>query len=235
MMQILLAVLLVALVLAALLRKKAPAVMTPVIVALLVLAVTVQGMLAVRGCQATFWAAESVDFFEAAGYRLGQVIPTHVPDGGPILVIHGGGDADSARRVRDAYLNGLRTGLDSRAHEIVEADSSLVEMGEMLSLEQSLTLDQLPQYLQQCPEATAVVSMVGIPHLRPGTRAPPGFPPLFILGSPRSGAADVLFRAGVLKAAVFFKGSYDRDAKPTRKMPMDELFDQRFELVETPN
>jgi hypothetical protein len=55
---------------------------------------------------------------------------------------------------------------------------------------------------------------------------------LFILGSPRSPLAEPLFRAGVLKAAVFFKGTFDRNAKPTRKMSMDQLFDQRFVLVE---
>ncbi|MCF7838117.1 MAG: hypothetical protein K9N49_05760 [Candidatus Marinimicrobia bacterium] len=228
-MNIILVILLIALVVASIKRKSNPETMTPVVWGLVIVVFVVVLARAFTSSKSSATSSIQPEFFTSTGYKLGQAVANAVPEGGDVLVVYFQAAQSKAwQRLVEAQLEGLKQELKAPKYKVIEApivpseDEFEMDMG-------MIGAERFEGLLAQAPAAKAVVMFDCMFSPAPGQPAKK-LPPLFLSGSPMIEMVDEFMARGLVAAAVTYRMDADWNAKPTRGMSLDEVFDLRYEL-----
>lgn len=213
-------------------RKSAPAIMNPM---LIVLTILVMGLASVRAYRmmrpAPVHKEMLVSYSFAAGHELGQIIATDMPSSSEILIIHEPLTHDFVRFAFDAQLAGIKKGLGSGAYALTVIGMPApppagTEDEEVYIESRNLTVKKLVEYVRSYPNAKALVCATGLPDLVGvnGTK----LPPLYILNAADTPLLEEVVYRGYVRAAVAGREDINWEAKPTKKMSPAEVFSQRY-------
>lgn len=208
-------------------RAKNPAVFTPIMA--IVLIVAVWGAVGrLRDSETSAIKDAQALISESVGDLLGREVEASVPEHGAVAVVRLSpvswvGHASTL----EAEVRGLRALLEPRytIHVVHLPDPPSDEIMPAEVLSES----ELRSLIAQVPGAKAVIlQRATFEPARNGS--PDGLPPIFvILGEP--GLTDRLLKGGFVKAAVDHKAGADWEAVPTRKMSLEQIFGLRYQIT----
>jgi hypothetical protein len=162
---------------------------------------------------------------QAAAATMGARIAAEHPDG-EIVLIQPGWES----KFSQAQERGLRQALDPRRH-VVHIHALATQYPDSGAVEyRHITWKMLQDTVQQYPAAKALVVCVGLPPI-PRHITARDLPPLYVLAVSESGVPQSLFRRGIVRAALRYRPGIDWMAKPEPRMPVEDIFNLRYELL----
>ena len=207
-----------------LIRRKAPAIGTP-LVALLVAATLVAVTLKiVRSMRASLVPASQLDIVASAALKLGQAVAEDIPGGGAVIVVHAPVEAPLQQEMLGAQMSALRRGLGSGFS--VEASAFVPVESDAPPSIPPLAGEAVRRALETKPDAVAVVSLAGSVSF--GRDPPAAVPPLYLFGGGASAAGTAV------RAVVATREDADWKAEPPPRASPDEIFALRYELIRPP-
>ncbi len=180
---------------------------------------------------------------EAACYRLGQLVGESPGDARTILVLRWSADTAKERRLAEAQDRGLREGLGDNAFNIViesPEDKEAMEnlqwpedeeaMERLLSVPSGITPEEILAWLDRETDVAAIIM-----HLDPSGLLSPDLlkriPPVYVKTEYLSPWLEELLEGGHLKGVVAPKPSMDPSDPVARKLSLDAVFENRFDLL----
>jgi len=208
--------------------KKHPAA-RPVAVLLSVLVI---GMVVVISFQKRVHPArnEEMIFQQSAGYMLGKAVVERFPDGGTFAVLTMP-EFSSTTTMHMAKMKGLKDAMPSGRFKLIELDLSAMRISLQSFFERLENRNQIPEFWQlmdQVPDATGLISLVGFPP--PPDDAWSKLPVFAAVVAIMSKDYDKTSWPGLM-AYVRTKPDQVIRQSPPDRASMSEIFSSRYELL----
>jgi len=177
-------------------------------------------------------------FEETAGRRIARAILNDAAGGKVVVAVYNIPHAnENWRRQAKAYWNGMSDELKDTDVKVVACDETFAEEAYAWLTGNQAGTDDLLAVMRRAaasvPEAQVFVTFLGLPP-QASARDLAGLPTLYSLESSPSDLVSALLRTGVLRGVVTFRDDADWGATPNADQRWEDLFDQRYEFIESP-
>lgn len=234
-MKILMILLLLAAIVVYLNRHKAPQVMLPLLIGLVVatLFAAVWNIYTATssGTRSKEYQKAEVLFKKSVGYRLGREVAKDIPEGELIAVLLQKADNPTQRDKLDAFVDGLQEGFGRAQYDLVEVEQEPMSTDDGLSVPPPLTSDLISEVLADNPDASALIADIGFPELSGQNEK---HPPIYAFANIDQSALEPLLERDILRACAHYRSNPQWNREPDSGMSLDEIFDLRYRLDRAP-